>query len=80
IAPAKLAMDAGVVPHALAEAIAAAFHYHDPADPVSCQLQEQIATNGFRPACLNITGLNEDSKLLRMIEEKYRTFTLTMLS
>lgn len=71
VAPAQLALEAGVEPRALAGAIAAAFRFDPPEDPVAVELQERLAREGLAPLLAEICGIAPESALTSLIETRF---------
>ena len=68
VAPARLAEQAGVVPHALAQAIAAALSFDPPGDPIAADLQRQIAERGIGAALSEVCQIAPDEPLADLIK------------
>ena len=58
--PALLAYRHGITPDCLAQAIAAALRYRDPADPGACHVQARVAEVGLRAAIIELCELQPD--------------------
>ncbi|MBD7970215.1 mannitol-1-phosphate 5-dehydrogenase [Paenibacillus gallinarum] len=71
VGPANMAIQYGLGHVALLKGIAAAFHYDNPQDPQSKELQEQIAQNGIEAAVSSVTGFTDGSEDHRIICEEY---------
>ena len=71
VGPANIAIDYGLPHEALLRGIAAAFHYNNPQDPQSKELQEQIAEKGIEAVVSSVTGFAEGSEDYRIICEQY---------
>lgn len=63
VGAARLAEAAGVMPRALAWAIAAAYCFSAPEDPVALQLQQQIAAQGLHAALRAVSKIDPDEPL-----------------
>ncbi len=63
VGAARLAERAGVTPHALARAIAAAYRFDDPADPLAVALQARLAADGFAATLTAVSGIQPDEPL-----------------
>lgn len=71
VGPANMAIQYGLGHVALLKGIAAAFHYDNPQDPQSKELQEQIAQNGIEATVSSVTGFTAGSEDHRIICEEY---------
>jgi mannitol-1-phosphate 5-dehydrogenase len=71
VAPARMAENAGVQPLFLAKAIAAAYSFSTPEDPLSQQLQQDIASQGIEPVLLRISGISPHERLGELILAEY---------
>ena len=58
--PALLAYRHGITPDCLAQAIAAALRYRDPADPGACHVQARVAELGLRAAIIELCELQPE--------------------
>ncbi len=67
VGAARLAERAGIAPNALARAIAAAYHFDDPRDPLAAALQEQLAAEGFDAVLAAVSGIQPDEPLARLV-------------
>ncbi|MGG5333255.1 NAD-binding protein [Enterococcus sp. AZ163] len=67
IGPAKMALDSGFEPRALAKAIAAALYYDNEEDPVSVKLQEMRKEKGDIKTLEELSGLKENDALLKLV-------------
>lgn len=72
VGPARLVIQYGGIPHALATAIAAALFYEQPSDPIALQLKHLRTTKGIDYLLSHVCGLNPDSDtvLITLIKEK----------
>jgi mannitol-1-phosphate 5-dehydrogenase len=71
VGAARLAEQAGVVPNALARAIAAACRFDDPRDPLALALQERLATEGIASVLAEVSGIQPDEPLAALIRAWY---------
>jgi mannitol-1-phosphate 5-dehydrogenase len=71
VAPAKLAIEAGLLPRGLARGIAAGLLFNPSADPAAVALAQRVQTEGLEPVITSVTGLPADSVLFRLIREEY---------
>lgn len=71
VGPANIAIEYGLGHEALLKGIAAAFHYNNPQDPQSKDLQAQIAEKGIESVVASVTGFAEGSEDHRIICEEY---------
>jgi len=69
VAPARLAERAGVQPSALATAIAAAFRFDPPQDPVATALQEQLAAHGVEAVLADVCQIQPHEPLARLVQQ-----------
>ncbi len=67
VGAARLAERAGVMPDALSQAIAAAYRFDDPRDPLAAALQERLAAEGFDAVLAAISGIQPDEPLAGLI-------------
>jgi mannitol-1-phosphate 5-dehydrogenase len=67
IGAARLAERAGVTPDALSRAIAAAYRFDDPRDPLTVALQERLATEGFDAVLAAVSGIQPDEPLAALV-------------
>lgn len=67
VGAARLAEQAGVVPNALARAIAAAYRFDDPRDPLAIALQERLAVEGFDAVLVAVSGIQPDEPLAALV-------------
>jgi mannitol-1-phosphate 5-dehydrogenase len=67
IGAARLAERAGVTPDALSRAIAAAYHFDDPRDPLAAILQERLAIEGFDAVLAAVSGIQPDEPLAALV-------------
>ncbi len=72
IGAASLCLEEGIVPNALATVIVAALAYHDPADPGSLSMRDEIADAGAGAFLSGHCGLAPDSPLRALILAEYR--------
>lgn len=68
VGAARLAERAGVTPHALSWAIAAAYRFDDPRDPLAVALQERLAAEGFDAALAAVSGIQPNEPLTVLIK------------
>jgi mannitol-1-phosphate 5-dehydrogenase len=71
VGAARLAERAGVVPDALAWAIAAAYRFDSSQDPIAAQLQERIATLGLAGALKAVSQIEPDELLGQRVLDRY---------
>lgn len=71
VGPANIAIEYGLGHEALLKGIAAAFHYNNPQDPQSKDLQAQIAEKGIESVVASVTGFAEGSEDHHIICEEY---------
>lgn len=71
VGPANMAIEYGLKHDALLTGIAAAFHYDNPQDPQSADLQGQIKAKGIEVVITEVTGFAAGSEDHRSISEKY---------
>ncbi len=69
IKPLMTAAGYGLPVDHLLTGVGAALHYNNPEDKQSAELQEKIAAQGVRAAAAEITGLNDDALLDRIVAE-----------
>ena len=67
IGAARLAERAGVTPDALSRAIAAAYRFDDPRDPLAVALQERLAVAGFDAVLAAVSGIQPDEPLAALV-------------
>lgn len=67
VGAARLAQRAGIAPNALARAIAAAYRFDDPRDPLAVALQERLAVEGFDAVLAAVSGIQPDEPLAALI-------------
>ncbi len=67
VGAARLAGRAGIAPNALARAIAAAYRFDDPRDPLGVALQERLATEGFDVVLAAVSGIQPDEPLAALV-------------
>ncbi len=67
VGAARLAERAGIVPNALAHAIAAAYRFDDPRDPLAVALQERLAAEGFDATLAAVSGIQPDEPLSGLV-------------
>ena len=67
VGAARLAERAGVTPNALAHAIAAAYRFDDPRDPLAVALQERLAAEGFDAMLAAVSGIQPDEPLAALV-------------
>jgi mannitol-1-phosphate 5-dehydrogenase len=72
---ARLAWEAGVHPHQLLRAAAAAYCFSDPADAHAAELQKEIRVTGMRPTMRRVSGLKADDRLGRTLVTRWRQLT-----
>jgi mannitol-1-phosphate 5-dehydrogenase len=71
IAPARLAEAAGISPHALAQAIAAALRFDPPEDPIALELQQRLSQDGIDYVLASICQIQADEPLAALIRDSY---------
>jgi mannitol-1-phosphate 5-dehydrogenase len=71
VAPARLAEAAGVEPHALSRAIAAALCFDPPQDPVALRLQARLAEEGLDAVLAGVSDIEPGEHLARLVREHY---------
>ena len=71
IGAALYCLNQGIVPERIVEGIVSAYHYHQPKDLSSVDIQERIEQLGIEETVERISGIERDSQLGRMILEKY---------
>ena len=71
VAPANLAIEAGVTPTNLARGIAAAFCFAAPDDPVAVELQQRLRSEGLPALLQSICQVPPDGALGRLVQEQY---------
>jgi mannitol-1-phosphate 5-dehydrogenase len=67
IGAARLAEQAGVTPDALSRAIAAAYRFDDPRDPLAVALQERLAVEGFDAVLAAVSGIQPGEPLAALV-------------
>ncbi len=72
VGAARLAERAGVAPNALAHAIAAAYRFDDPRDPLAVALQERLAAEGFDAVLAAVSGIQPDEPLAGLVRKWWR--------
>jgi mannitol-1-phosphate 5-dehydrogenase len=72
---ARLAEQAGVHPHQLLRAAAAAYCFRDPADAVAARLQEEIRVAGLRRTMHRVSGLGARDRLGQAVARHWRQLT-----
>ncbi len=70
VGAACLCLDVGVIPSALALAIAAGLRYQEPTDPSARALQEQLAEQGIDHVLATVCGLDPQGDLAQMIKRR----------
>jgi mannitol-1-phosphate 5-dehydrogenase len=73
VAPARLAEQAGVIPRALAQAIAAALSFDPPGDPIAAGMRRQIAERGIDATLSEVCQIAPDEPLADLIKQQART-------
>ena len=73
VGAARLAERAGIMPDALSRAIAAAYRFDDPRDPLAVALQERLAVEGFDVVLAAVSGIQPDEPLAGLIQAYYQT-------
>lgn len=71
VAPARLALNAGVVPEALSLGIAAAYSFNPDEDPLAIELQSRIHAQGFEKILFDISSIHSEEPLGRLVVQKY---------
>lgn len=71
VGPANMAIEYGLPHEALLTGIAAAFHYDNPQDPQSLELQNLIKAKGIEAAITEVTGFTSGSEDHHVINKKY---------
>lgn len=72
---ARLAWEAGVYPHQLLRAAAAAYCFSDPADALAAELQKEIHAIGMRPTLRRVSGVRANGRLGRTLVKRWRQLT-----
>ena len=72
VGAALTALDQGIQPNHLATAIAAAFHFDPPDDPVAGQLQAQLQQHGIQAVLRDVCGLEPGSILAGLILQRLK--------
>jgi len=72
---ARLAWEAGVHPHQLLRAAAAAYCFSDPADALAAELQQEIRVSGMRPTMRRVSGLKANDRLGHTLVKRWRQLT-----
>ncbi len=73
VGAARLAERAGIVPEALALAIAATYRYDAADDPLAMELQRRIAAEGLAAVMGNLSGIRPDEPLGKSVCQQYMT-------
>ena len=73
VGAARLVEKAGVIPDALSLAIAAAYRYDNADDPLSVELQRRIAAEGIEAVMAEVSNIQADEPLGKLVLEKYLT-------
>ena len=73
IGGAKLAVEYGIFPINICTAIAAALRFNPEGDPSAPKIQKMISELGVTKTLVNISGLEEDSDLVKEIVKLYET-------
>ena len=71
VAPARLVAASGVVPAALARAIAAALRFDPPEDPIATALQDRLATEGIDAVLADVCQIAAHESLAVLIRQCY---------
>lgn len=71
VGAARLVEKAGVTPDALSLAIAAAYRYDNADDSLAVELQRRIATEGIEVVMADVSGIQSDEPLGKLVLEKY---------
>jgi mannitol-1-phosphate 5-dehydrogenase len=71
VGAARLAEQAGVVPNALARAIAATLRFDDARDPLALALQERLAAEGFDAVLAAVSGIQPGEPLAASVRARY---------
>lgn len=72
VGAARLAERAGVTPDALSRAIAAAYRFDDPRDPLAVALQVRLAAEGFDAVLAAVSGIQPDEPLAGLVRKWWR--------
>ena len=70
VGSARLCLEYGVQPEALAVAIACAMHYEEPSDPFAVQLRTIRESGGYDAILKDVCGIEPDGTLGSLIKEK----------
>jgi mannitol-1-phosphate 5-dehydrogenase len=73
VGAARLAEQAGVVPHALSRAIAAGYRFDDPRDALATALQDRIAAEGLDAVLAAVSGIQPPEPLTALVRQHYYT-------
>lgn len=71
VGAARLVEKAGITPDALSLAIAAAYRFDDADDPLAVELQRRIAAEGLAAVMADISNIQADEPLGKLVREKY---------
>ncbi|MBN2394677.1 MAG: hypothetical protein JXR84_28355 [Anaerolineae bacterium] len=71
VGAARLVERAGVTPDALSLAIAAAYRFDNADDPLAVELQRRIAAEGIETVMANVSGIQSDEPLGKLVLENY---------
>lgn len=71
VAPARLAEAAGVLPRALAQAIAAALRFDPAEDPIALELRQRLSEEGIDGVLASICQIQADEPLAALIRSSY---------
>jgi mannitol-1-phosphate 5-dehydrogenase len=72
VGAARLVEQAGIAPDALSLAIAAAYRFDDPRDPLAVSLQERLVADGFDAVLAAVSGIQPEEPLAGLIRTHYR--------
>ena len=67
-----MAESAGISPVALSLGIAAAYCFDPESDPVACKLQKMIKNSGIEKVLFEVSGIDPDDDLGRLVLEGYK--------
>ena len=72
VGAARMAESAGLSPVALSTGIAAAYCFDSESDPVACKLQQMIENSGIEKVLFEISHIDPDEDLGRLVLEGYK--------
>ncbi len=78
VGAARLVEKAGLAPDALSRAIAAAYRFDDASDPLAMELQRRIAAEGLEPVMSDVSGIQADEPLGKLITQQFRSSNVTL--